>query len=170
MKTTIKFVLSVALCFGCVTITGCSKDDTPFDTPTKPDQPNNPNPDDNPVNPIDQIAGTWTQQSASFGISTTFASTSSVEFNSSGSVKISWTATGEKSPYSTVTGTFTVHNGTLKIQWSNVTTDGMQNDTFKTFYLSGDYTVSGNTMSYSYSVYDSANTKLSGPHSASFKK
>lgn len=171
MKRKIVFSIYLALFIGMLNFTSCSKDDMPEDPnkPNTPNQPENPTPDE-PTNPVLDFVGSWSIPSSNFGITSNVVSTSVFEFSESGNLKVTWSEAGNETPYTSGSGNFTVKDGTLKIQWNDMATDGTKNQSFNSFYLSGEYTVSLNTIEYSYSVYSSDNKEMSGKNTIKFTK
>lgn len=171
MRTTIKALLYLLICFTFVAITGCSKDDVSEDNP-KPIQPEKPNPD-HPKEPdlATELLGEWTQSETNLGSMVNVTSTSRVRFGTSDSLTVNWCEKGRaETPYTTAKGKYTLKGDSLRLKWITIMTDSVLNTTFSTFYLSGKCSITGNTLNYDYSVYDTTGDKLSGPHTTKFAK
>ena len=177
MKTTIKAFIYLLFCFSLVAVTGCSKDDPMVDNPT-PIQPEKPGDNENPGSDLPskpdltkEIIGDWAQSETDLGSLVNVTSTSRMTFGASDSLTINWSEAGKTDkPYTTATGKYTINGDSLKVEWKTVMTDSVTNVAFTTFYLSGECSVTDNTLNYNYSVYDADGSKLSGPHTTKLAK
>ena len=177
MKTTIRAFIYLLFCFSLVAVTGCGKDDLLEDTPT-PVQPENPgsNEDPTPDQPTTPdiatlLAGEWAQSATDLGSVANVSSTSRMTFGTSDDFSVNWSeAEKTDKPYTTATGKYTINGDSLKVEWKTVMTDSVTNVAFTTFYLSCECSVTDNTLNYTYSVYDTDGSKLSGPHTTKLAK
>ena len=184
MKTTIKVFLYLLFSVTFVAVTGCGKDD-PLEDPTAPIKPENPGdeeekPGDNqdpgseqPIKPdlSKEILGEWTQTETDLGTMANVSSTSQMKFGTSDEFSVDWSETEKTDkPYTTATGKYSINGDSLRVEWKTVITDSVTNVAFTTFYLSGECNVTDNILNYTYSVYDTDGSKLSGPHTTKLAK
>lgn len=172
MKKRIRFCLFLGLALGMSMIVSCSKDDNDLEEAIKPSQPSTPEPDEpDESNPNEEIKGTWELTSSNFGISSDIDSYNTMEFSDSNNLKVSWYDSNDgETPYTISNATYSIDEDVLTINWTNVTTDGVENPAFSEIYLQGEFSITDSSMSYDYSVFDTDGNKLSGPTSITFEK